>query len=112
MRIKLETWTWLPRLGTSAFRELMRIGVKYEKGKGFFIPAFIDLQEVASIIGSATGKPVTFVFNCYLCGRETDCLECDYKWACRIETNGGRCICSDCSRSSNVKKYFEKWSKS
>ena len=112
MKIKLESWTWLPRLGTDAFRELMRIGVKYEKKRGFYIPAAVDLQSVANIIGSATGKPVIFIFNCYICGKETDCLECEYKWACRIETTSGRCICSECARSSDIKKYFSRFSTS
>lgn len=112
MKIKLENWIWLPKLGTDAFKELMKVGVKYDKKKGFYIPATVDLQSVASIIGRSTGKPVSFTFSCYICGKETDCLDCEYKWACRIEMTSGRCICSECAKSSDIGKYFSKFSTS
>jgi len=109
MFIKVDTWTWLPRLGKDAFSQLMRLGVKYDKRNGFYIPSSIDLREVASVIEKATGKNVNFVFKCFMCGKDMTCIECEYKWSCKVELTSGKCICSNCMKKIDMKDYVTKW---
>ncbi|MGC8555663.1 MAG: hypothetical protein ACP5NG_01420 [Conexivisphaera sp.] len=110
VRIKLDEWTRLPRLGTEAFKELMKAGVRYETGKGFLVPRSADLTRVKrAISGALNGAPVEFEFRCMLCGHEVSCEDCEYSGVCSIESSSGSCICDQCARSSTFEAYAAAW---
>jgi hypothetical protein len=108
MKVPLGIWVNLPRLGKDAFRELMRVGVEYTTGKGFFVRPDSDLTAIRIIVSEATGDEVEFVFRCYLCGRESVCVDCQYHSVCSIEQVGGNCLCARCA-SENMVGYRERW---
>ena len=108
-RIQLDTWINLPRLGKEAFKELMKAGVEYTTGRGFFIRSNIDLKAAKQVISAAAGGDVFFIFRCYICGNETTCADCSYRSVCSVEQVGGRCICLKCSRE-DLGTYAKKWS--
>ncbi len=101
----------LPRLGREAFKELMKAGVEYSTGKGFFIRSTVDLRSTKQIISAAVGGNVYFTFKCYICGNEASCAECSYRAICSVELVGGRCICLKCS-PENMAAYRAKWASS
>ena len=109
MKVRIEGWTWFPKLGGEFFRQLMKLGVRYDRKNGFYISASTDLQEVVSILETATGKPVEFSFKCFICGKEMTCSDCEYNISCRVERAGGRCTCLECVRKKDVEEYFKKW---
>jgi len=108
IKIPLDSWVNLPRLGKEAFRELMKAGVEYTTGKGFFIRSSIDLRTTKRIISAAVGGEVHFMFKCFICGNEASCVDCTYNGVCSIENVGGRCLCLKCSRE-NLAAYQKKW---
>jgi hypothetical protein len=108
-RIPLDTWVNLPRLGKEAFKELMKTGVEYTTGKGFFIRSSIDLRGAKQVIAAAVGGGVFFVFRCYICGSEASCADCSYRAVCSVEQVGGRCICLKCAKE-DLGTYTKKWS--
>jgi hypothetical protein len=108
IKLALDTWVSLPRLGKDAFRELMKAGAEYSTGRGFFIRSGIDLQSAKRIISDAVGGRVYFVFKCFICGREASCADCSYRSICAVEMVGGRCVCLKCSRES-LDAYRKKW---
>jgi len=113
VRVKLDEWTRLPRLGTDAFKELMKAGARYEGGRGFLIPRGADLQRIRrAISGALGGAPVEFEFRCMLCGRETSCEDCEYHDVCSIDETSALCICSSCARSASFEAYAEAWRRS
>ncbi len=110
VKVKLDEWVRLPRLGTDAFKELMRSGVRYESGKGFLVPHDADLQRVKrAISGALNGAPVFFEFRCMLCGREMSCEDCEYYGSCSIESSSPACVCEDCARSADFSSYVARW---
>jgi len=112
VRVKLDEWTRLPRLGTDAFKELMRAGVRYETGAGFLVPRNADLERVRhAVSGALDGAPVEFAFRCMLCGREMSCEDCEYHDVCSIETSSHACICDECARTDDFDSYAENWRK-
>jgi hypothetical protein len=108
LRIQLETWVSLPRLGKEAFSKLMKLGVEYSTARGFYFRADTNLREAKRIISSATGEEVSFDFKCYVCGRDASCVNCEYAKTCSIELVGGRCVCGGCA-AGGLKAYREKW---
>jgi hypothetical protein len=111
VRIPLDTWVNLPRLGKEAFKELMKAGVEYTTGKGFFIRSSVDLQSARHVISAAVGGDVYFLFRCYVCGNEASCADCSYRGVCSVEQVGGRCICLECSHE-DLGAYTKKWKSS
>ncbi|BBE41592.1 hypothetical protein [Conexivisphaera calida] len=110
IKVKLDEWVRLPRLGTEAFKELMRAGVRYDTGRGFLVPRGADLLRIKrAISGALTGAPVEFEFKCVLCGREMSCEDCEYHDVCSIETSSPSCICSNCAKSASFEAYMEWW---
>jgi hypothetical protein len=107
-RVALDSWVSLPRLGKEAFKELMKAGVEYTTGKGFFIRSTVDLQSTKRVISAAVGEDVYFVFRCFVCGDEASCSDCSYRAICSVQTVGGRCVCLRCSRG-NLAAYEKKW---
>ena len=111
IKIRLGKWIRLPRLGSNAFKDLMRSGVKYEGGRGFLIDTSADLKKVRYIIsGALNGAPVEFIFNCMVCGKETSCRECKYRGICSIEDVSHACLCEECAESKGS-EYFRLWDK-
>jgi len=110
-RIPLDTWVNLPRLGKDAFKQLMKAGVEYTTGKGFFIRSTADLRGANQVISAAVGGEVCFVFKCYVCGNVTSCADCSYRAVCSVEQVGGRCICLKCAKE-DLDAYEKKWSSS
>jgi hypothetical protein len=111
VRIPLDSWVSLPRLGKEAFKELMKARVEYTTGKGFFIRSSIDLRGARQVISAAVGGEVYFVFRCYICGSEASCSDCSYDAVCSVEQVGGRCICQKCAKE-DLDAYAKKWSSS
>jgi hypothetical protein len=111
IRIALDTWVNLPRLGKEAFKELMKAGVEYTTGKGFFIQSGIDLQSAKRVISAAVGGNVYFLFRCYVCGSEASCGDCSYRDICSVENVGGKCVCLKCSQDA-LDSYRTKWESS
>jgi hypothetical protein len=108
IRIVLDSWVNLPRLGSEAFKELMKAGVEYTTGKGFFIRSSIDLRLAKRVISAAVGGEVYFVFKCFICGNEASCADCSYRAGCSVELVGGKCVCLGCSKENFV-AYRRKW---
>ncbi len=111
VRIPLDTWVNLPRLGKDAFRDLMKAGVEYSTGKGFLLRPSADLSSAKQIISSATGGEVYFIFKCIVCGAEASCADCRYREVCSIELVGGRCVCARCAEGTFA-TYGAKWAAS
>ncbi|HVP23576.1 MAG TPA: hypothetical protein VMS77_06660 [Conexivisphaerales archaeon] len=110
-RIPLETWVNLPRLGTAAFKELMKAGVEYKTGRGFFIRSSADLAAAKRIIAAAAGGEVYFSFKCFTCGKDASCADCSFRAICSVDSVGGRCLCSDCA-GGDLATYRKKWADS
>jgi hypothetical protein len=110
-RIVLDSWVSLPRLGKDAFKDLMKTGVEYSTGKGFFIRSNADLRLVKAIVAAAAGGEVFFVFKCFICGDLSSCAECPYNAVCSVELVGGKCICSKCARE-DLSAYCARWKSS
>ncbi len=112
VKVKLDEWMRLPRLGTDSFKELMKAGVRYDSGRGFLVPHDADLQRVKrAISGALKGAPVEFVFTCFICGREMTCEDCEYHGVCSIDSSSPHCICSSCAASAGFDSYVAAWRK-
>ncbi len=106
LRIRLNTWFRLPPLGKLTFSELMRAGVTYDSKNGFMITERANLSAIKGILERALRRNVYYAFNCIICGRESDCSTCSFKYTCPVEEAGGRCICDKCYAEKSILDYF------
>ncbi len=106
IKIKPKGYFKLPSLGKKTFSDLMRAGLSYTSGAGFSIRPGADLEFVKKALEKALRKKVFFVFNCAICGKETDCSGCMFSDVCPIETTGGYCLCDECFSKRNLDDYF------
>ena len=106
IKIKTKGYFKLPSLGKKTFSDLMRAGLSYTSGVGFSIRPGADLEFVKKALEKALRKKVFFVFNCAICGKETDCSACMFNDVCSIETTGGYCLCDECFSKRNLNDYF------
>ena len=88
----------------------MRAGVKYESGKGFLITPEADIERVKHIIsGALRGAPVEIIHECWFCGKEITCRECEYYPVCSIEEASPPCICRECLDKITLEDYAKAW---
>ncbi len=106
IRIRTKGYFKLPSLGKRAFSDLMRAGLSYTSGQGFSIRPGADLPTVRKALEKVLKKKVFFVFNCAICGKETDCSTCQFNDVCPIETTGGYCLCDECFSKKSLSDYF------
>ncbi len=106
MKIKLGSWVSLPRLSSQGFRSLMSAGVMYKTGSGFLIGRNLDLVNIKRILESELKDGVYYVFSCAVCGRDSDCSTCEYKFSCSVEKVGGKCICGPCADEISVERLW------
>jgi hypothetical protein len=96
IKIHIDHWFRLPRLGSEAFRKVTREAhLKYDKQKGFLADQNTDLTLVASILKSI-GEEVAVEVSCYICGQPAECPECAYNQICDRTIVSPTCICPKC----------------
>ncbi|MEM1524561.1 MAG: hypothetical protein QW372_04765 [Nitrososphaerales archaeon] len=102
MRIILDEWFKLPKLGTDTFIKLTKeANLKYESKRGFKADFNTNLLMVASIIKSVLNEDVEFVIKCSICGKEAGCDSCNYKDICDRLRISPKCICDECKEKSD-----------
>jgi hypothetical protein len=94
IKIVVDSWFSLPRLGTEAFSSLMKAGVKYEKGMGFMFTQQTDLDYGARTLEMATGENVELSVRCFLCLQEA-CVDCTYQTVCDRKSISPMCLCAE-----------------
>jgi hypothetical protein len=94
MRILVNSWFALPRLGTASFASLMKQGVKYDKSLGFKIDSETDIPGAMKTLRSALGEEVELNLRCIICGKES-CPGCSYIQSCDRTRVSPFCLCAD-----------------
>lgn len=106
LRIKLNTWFRLPSLGKLTFSELMRAGMTYDSKNGFMVTERSNLSAIKGILERTLKRSVFYAYNCVICGKETDCSTCSFRYMCPVEEAGGHCICDKCYAEKGLMDYF------
>ena len=94
MKILVDSWFTLPRLGGSSFSSLMKAGVKYDKSLGFKIDAGTDIAGTLSTLKAALGEDVELDLRCFICGKEA-CPGCAYAEVCDRSRVSPVCLCAE-----------------
>jgi hypothetical protein len=69
MRISVNTWFSLPRLGTQVFSDLMRARVQYDSKLGFKIGTSTNIARALQILSEALEEPVVIAKTCFICDK-------------------------------------------
>lgn len=110
MKIMLEEYFRLPRLGKDVFISLMKAGVEYERGKGFRFTEGTDVPRAVGIIEAATDKKLELILKCYMDGKPAGCESCDYRYVCNRVEVSNYCLCDDCYKDDKtVSAYYFKF---
>jgi len=109
MNIKYGVPFWIPRRLGDKFRDIISIkGVKYIKGSGFVIENKEALDSVNKILVKM-GLILKPTINCYICGVEINCDECEFNRTCHRAVQ--HCICKVCFiKEDLVNRYLIKQS--
>lgn len=103
MKIVLDEWFSLPRLGMDVFTKLVReAGLEYDKGKGFRATARTDLVTVTSVLQSALREETEVEVRCFICGEPVGCSTCVYSKVCDRRRISPRCICEKCKNGKDA----------
>jgi hypothetical protein len=107
VKVMLDSWFSLPRLGTAHFSALMKQGVKYDKDLGFKIDSATDVPGAMGTLRSALGEEVDLTLRCFVCGREA-CPGCSYSASCDRTKVSPVCLCADHFSGSDSFETYEK----
>ncbi|MCS7116947.1 MAG: hypothetical protein RMJ31_06240 [Nitrososphaerota archaeon] len=103
MKIVLDEWFRLPKLGSDDFIKLVKeANLKYESKYGFKADINTNLPMVASILKSVLGKDVEFAIKCFICGKVIKCRLCDYDDICDKLRISPKCICNECEKKNDL----------
>jgi len=103
MRLVVDEWFSLPRLGTDVFMKLVREArLQYEKGKGFRATASTDLVSAISMLEPVLGEKLEIEVRCFICGAPANCPRCAYSSVCDRRKVSPRCICETCKEGKET----------
>ena len=97
----------IPRKLGELFKEIVKIkGVKYIKQQGFVVEDKLSLDSINRIL-IKMGLVLLPKIQCYICGNDVKCEECEFKDICKQDVK--YCICEKCLSNQNiVNMYIEK----
>jgi hypothetical protein len=106
MKIEFGKPFRIPRRLGDRFKEVVSIrGVKYIRQEGFVVDNKAALDSLNRIL-IKMGLILVPLIRCFLCGKDIDCDNCNFKDVCRREVS--TCICSSCLDDRDVlSKYFD-----
>ncbi len=96
----------IPRRLGDRFKEIVGIkGVRYIRQKGFVVSDKAALDAMNRIL-IKMGLILVPAIDCFICGRDVGCDECEYNDVCKKDVR--TCICNICMSSEDiVKKYYD-----
>ncbi|MEM4311004.1 MAG: hypothetical protein QXX95_01265 [Nitrososphaerales archaeon] len=106
MKIVLNEWFKLPRLGKETFIKLMSIGVKYDKTKGFLVNEGTNLLSFSSVIKEALREEVEFYPKCAIDELVTPCDICAYREVCDRKEISSKCLCDECYNNRDIFTFY------
>lgn len=96
----------IPRRLGDRFKEVVGIrGVRYVRQKGFVVSDKAALDAVNRILVKM-GLILVPTINCFICGKDVGCEECEYRDVCKRAVV--TCLCAECMNAEDfVKKYSD-----
>lgn len=109
LNIKYGIPFWIPRKLGDRFKDIIGIkGVKYIKGSGFVVENMEALESMNKILVKM-GLILKPIIQCYICGTEINCDECEFKGTCHRAVT--HCICKNCfSQKEMIHRYLTRQS--
>lgn len=108
MRVLNKDKIKLPYLKRYKFRELMNMGLGYERGI-FYIRDLNRAEEIKDALSEILNEEIVFSQTCLICGKEFLCTECKYYDSCSSRDLPFHCICKNCSQKNELyERYVEK----
>jgi hypothetical protein len=95
MRVSMNKWFSLPRLGREVFSDLMKSRVKYDTKFGFKITSETDVPRALSILSHALDQPVELASSCFICDKPLGENEKE-----------GAVICLECAKEENAYSLY------
>jgi len=102
----------LPYIDSQTYRELMRLGLRYDRQQKSYSAEELDTANIDSIlellsrilhdkacftqIKEATGNKARAGLTCLVCGKQFPCQECRYYELCETRDLPLSCICGKC----------------
>ena len=101
----------LPYVDTQTYRELLRLGLQYDRAQRMYSAEELDSANVDSVLellsrilrekvcfeGTSVGtQPRLPSQTCIICSRDFQCNECRYYELCETKSTRSSCICGKC----------------
>ena len=93
----------LPRVEKEKFVLLLRLGLEYDREKGFFsIKSYNNIEKLFDELSNILGlERVAFLQSCTICGSDFPCQDCKYYELCDTKNLPFYCVCLKCLREKN-----------
>lgn len=97
----------LPRVDREKFISLIRLGLDYNRDKGYFtIKSYNNIEKLTEALEDILGEEVVFLQSCIRCGKDFPCGNCKYDELCTSKNLPFSCVCPKCLRD---RKQFEEY---
>jgi len=102
----------LPYVDSQTYRELMRLGLRYDREQKMYNAEMLSLNEIGSVLdllsrvlhdkvsfeqaASQPAKNAPTTQTCIGCGKKFACEECRYYELCETKGVSSGCVCGKC----------------
>ncbi len=91
----------LPRVEKEKFILLLRLGLNYDRERGFYsIKNFNNIDKLHDALSEILGTEIRFMQKCSVCGKSLACTECKYVESCSTMKLPSFCVCHKCLRDT------------
>jgi hypothetical protein len=95
----------LPRVEKDKFVLLLRLGLDYNREKGYFsIKNYNNIDKLRDTLGDILKSQVVFMQSCSVCGCDFACTACKYAESCATKDLPFSCVCPKCLKGENSGK--------
>ena len=113
----------LPYVDSETYRELLRLGLRYDRQQKSYSVEELDSANLDSVLEllsrilqdkacfeqttQAASKPATAAQTCLVCGKSFPCKECRYYELCETKDLPLNCICGKCLEEGKTPPGFK-----
>jgi len=95
----------LPRVEKDKFVLLLRLGLDYNRERGYFsIKNYNNIDRLYDTLSEILNAEITFMQKCTVCGKSFSCTECKYVESCSTKSFPSSCVCHACLREGKTRK--------
>lgn len=93
----------LPRVEKEKFVLLLRLGLEYNREKGYFsIKNYNNIDKLRDTLSEILKSEISFTQSCTICRKDFACSDCKYAELCSTKNLPFSCVCAQCLKEGKL----------